>query len=133
MSEMDLPARLARDSGTVNIVRLALQEHDLADLPPSRWRQSKDPRYRWFKERYGDECWELDALSPVLLRNRVEEAIRDRLDHEAWGRAEVTERAELESLATVLQAWPGISGQASKYPGQAWLRCPSLERPQVSI
>ena len=30
-----------------------------------------DSRYRWFVDRYGERCWELDALSPVVLRQQV--------------------------------------------------------------
>ena len=38
--------------------------------------KKKDPRYAWYRERYGLRCWELDALSPVILRDRIERAIR---------------------------------------------------------
>ena len=65
------------------------------------------------------QCWEVDALSPVILRDRAEHAIIERLDAAAWTRAEVVEAAERDSLNTILAAWPGISGQASKYsPGR---------------
>ena len=58
-------------------------------------------------------------MSPVILRDRVGQAILDRLDSEAWNRAEVVEAAERDSLTSILNTWPGISGQASKYlPGQ---------------
>lgn len=115
MSALDLPSRVTRYGGEATIVRLALQEADLVSLPSfSAETKQGDPRYRWFKEHYGATCWELDALSPVLLRNRVEQAILNLLDQEAWARAEIAERAECESLATVLHAWPGISGQASE-------------------
>ena len=70
-------------------------------------------RFRWYRERHGTRCWELDALSPVVLRDHVEQAIVDRFDREAWHRADVTERAECESLATILQAWPGVARAAS--------------------
>ena len=55
-----------------------------------------------------------------MLRERLERAIVERLDREAWDCAEVTERAECESLAAILHAWPGaarsssISGPASE-------------------
>ena len=55
------------------------------------------------------------ALSPVVLRDRVADAIDGVLDHDAWDRAEVVEKAEQESLQSILSAWPGISGSASKY------------------
>jgi hypothetical protein len=49
-----------------------------------------------------------------VLRERVERAIVRHLDREAWDRAEVVERAERESLTSILSTWPGISGQASE-------------------
>ena len=120
MSEVDLTRRLLRYGGNVHVVRLALTESDTLSGLPSFEVETKrrDPRYRWFRERYGSRCWELDALSPVVLRDRVEQAIVDRLDKEAWNRAEVAEAAERESLTSILNAWPGISGQASKYQGR---------------
>lgn len=117
MSEVDLPLRIDSYGGIVNLVRLALTEADTMSGIPSFEAASKtaDPRYRWFVDRFGARCWELDALNPVILRDRVERAILERLDLEAWKRAEVTEAAERDSLNTILSAWPGISGQASKY------------------
>ena len=57
-----------------------------------------DPRHSWYDDLgYGPRCWELDALSPVILRERVEAAIVARLDREAWERyvqAEAVERVE---------------------------------------
>ncbi len=116
MSAVDLPSRLTRYDGEARLVRLALDERDLASLPSFSVETKRgDPRYRWFRARHGGTCWELDALSPVVLRDRVEQAILDRLDLAAWGRAAITERAECESLDTILQTWPGISSQGSKY------------------
>jgi hypothetical protein len=56
-------------------------------------------------KQYGQRCWELDALSPVVLRNRLEAAIRAEIDWDAWRRCELAERAETESLREVLGAW----------------------------
>jgi hypothetical protein len=120
MSEVDLTRRLVRYGGNVHVVRLALTKSDTRSGLPSFEVETKrhDPRYRWFRDHYGSRCWELDALSPVVLRHRVEEAITDHLDEEAWNRAEVAEAAERESLTSILNAWPGISGQASNYQGR---------------
>lgn len=118
MSEEDLPRRLDRYGGDVTVTRLALTETDLSGDLPSFSVDTKrgDPRYRWFRRRFpGGRCWELDALSPVVLRDRVEQAILDRLDMDAWQQAEITEAAEFESMSTILDAWPGISRQARKY------------------
>ena len=117
MSEVDLPRRLDEYDGDVDVIRIALTADDCnADLPSfSTDSKKKDARFRWYRERYGSRCWELDALSPVVLRDRVADAIDGVLDHAAWNRAEVVERAERLSLQTILSAWPGISRQAQKY------------------
>lgn len=118
MSEVDLTRRLLRYGGNVHVVRLALTEPDTQSGLPSFRAETKrrDPRHRWFVNRFGARCWELDALSPVVLRKRVDQAIVDRLDLVAWQRADVAEQAERDSLTSILSTWPGsISGQASKY------------------
>ncbi|MES2360063.1 MAG: hypothetical protein V4529_17110 [Gemmatimonadota bacterium] len=116
MSDVDLPARLARYGGNVEIVRVALTAGDLAGLPSFPAKPS-DVRYRWYRERYGDKAWELDALNPATLRERVENTITMYLDIPVWNRAGVAERAEQESLTSILNTWPGISRPASESGG----------------
>ena len=118
MSERDLPQRLERYEGSVEIVRVALDEFDAEDEElPSFDLESKagDPRCKWFREHYGSRCWELDALSPVELRDRVKEQIVSKLDMEAWTRCVEVERAERESMSNILSTWKSISRQARKY------------------
>jgi hypothetical protein len=121
MSQVDLPRRIKTYGGVIDLVRIALTDEDTRGELPFFATDSKrrDPRFGWYASRYGARCWELDALSPVTLRGRLEQAIGQRLDHQAWARAEVAERAECESLAAVLSAWPSStppsnSGQAPK-------------------
>jgi len=128
MSEVDLLDRITRYGGAVEIHRVALRvDHVTAvpALPSFRTDEKKsDARYTWFKEWSralrdprldGRRCWELDALSPVVLRTDVETAIRNRLDLAEWDAAERTEAAERESIRSILATWPGISGPDSKY------------------
>ncbi len=123
MSEVDLPDRLARYGAAITIERVALTEAHVtagdlpsfqADTKKGTKKKKGDPRYAWYVNRYGRRCWELDALSPVLLRDAVESAIVERLDITAWNRAGVAEAAEQESLTSILSTWPGISGPASE-------------------
>ncbi len=115
MSEVDLPRRLAEYDGRVDVKRIALIKSDTPALPAFLAETKRlDPRYRWFVDRYGARCWELDAMSPADLRERVEDTIVACLDPGAWHRAGVAERAECESLSNILTAWPGIPGQARK-------------------
>jgi hypothetical protein len=114
MSEMDLPKRLARystnnpgdrnidlgwarrvlEAARLEIRRIALTTADTVALgaatrfpAASKKGDSKkkgDSRYGWFVETHGHWCWELDALSPAILRDRLERAIVDELDGDDW-------------------------------------------------
>jgi hypothetical protein len=108
MSEIDLPQRIAQYGGNVHVVRLALSRNDVerGQLPSFDADTKRgDPRYRWFVRQYGSTCWELDALSPVVLRNRVRAGIIQRLDIRAWNRMVDVEAAERESMSDVLGQW----------------------------
>ena len=107
MSERDLPQRLADYGGHhVELNRVALLQHQTAGLssfPASDKR--KDPRYRWFVERYGSRCYEIDAMDPRDLRACVVKAITELIEPVAWARCETVNAAELESLQTILTGW----------------------------
>jgi len=117
MSERDLPQRIDRYGGVVCLQRIALTSPDVSEGSlPSFEAESKrgDSRYRWFVENYGTRCWELDALSPVILRERVETNIRNHIELEAWERYAGVEASERHSLATIIAQWPVfMSRQAS--------------------
>jgi hypothetical protein len=107
MSEVDLPARLERYGGfDVIVERVALLPEDTRDLPSfSAHDKSRDTRYRWFIEHYGARCWEVDAMHPTDLRERVRTAIENQIDREAWQRCERAQLAEQESLEHLLDRW----------------------------
>ena len=124
MSEIDLPSRLERYDGYAVILRVAINEWDVepdTDLPSFEVEsKSKDPRHDWFVNEFGRRCWELDALSPVILRKRIEQEILSVLDIDAWNHAVSIEAAERESMSSILTSWKkSISGQASKYSPDA--------------
>lgn len=117
MSERDLPERLEEyggfnpdGSGDLEIERVALVEADLPGLPSfEAATKRKDPRYRWFVDNYGHTCWELDALSPNILRDRVRVAILAELDLPAWDRYVEAERLERASIVGAVRRWNRIS------------------------
>jgi hypothetical protein len=105
MSEVDLPDRFLKYGGDhIELKRIALTSDQVRNLP-SFPAKRKDPRYRWFVENYGRTCWELDALDPNDLRTIVEKAILKEIDPVAWKRCRIVEKAEKESLRTVLDNW----------------------------
>jgi hypothetical protein len=109
MSEEDLPARLSRyDGDHVELRRIALTRRQVDGLPsfPATDKR-KDPRYRWFRANYGDRCWELDAMDPNDLRDCVEREIVKLIEPIAWQSCEIVNRAEQESLKTILEVGQG--------------------------
>jgi hypothetical protein len=140
MSETDLPRRLAKysvgmgcdddelDDGTIadilddaqlTIRRIALTEVDTRRLGgavafPASDKRS-DPRYRWFVNRYGAQCWELDAMNPADLRDRVEQEIRALIEPTAWGRYVEAERLERDSIAATCRTWTSILSPDREY------------------
>ncbi|MDH3461418.1 MAG: hypothetical protein OEM00_10710, partial [Burkholderiaceae bacterium] len=118
-SEHDLPERLARYGGSANITRIALSHDDVkddTDLPHfDADTKCKDPRYGWFVGQYGRRCFEIDALSPVVLRQRVEAEILARLDRDLWNHAVEIERVEVQSMNKFVAPLKSISGLTAKY------------------
>jgi len=107
MSEVDLPARLSDYGGDhVTLKRIALTRDQVTGLPSfSATDKRKDPRFRWFAANHGDHCWELDAMDPNDLRDCVEAAIRKLIEPTAWARCETVNKAEQESLRTIIANW----------------------------
>jgi len=111
MSERDIPERLDDYGANVEMSRLALtaadlQRPELATTSFPATDKKTDSRYRWFVDRVGHRCWEVDALSPVVIRDRVEAAIVGMItDGDAWDRYQQTESVELASLQDVLARW----------------------------
>jgi hypothetical protein len=121
MSEVDLPSRLDRYEGNVEVVRVGLTQEDVIDLDRqgltfSTDDKRTDPRYAWFTARHGNRCAELDALSPALLRDRVRDAIEGYIDWDAWFRAEAVEKVERQSLFDVVGRWRKACAQNGDSP-----------------
>jgi hypothetical protein len=107
MSEQDLPARFTKyDGNHIKLRRIALTRKHVSGLPsfPATDKR-KDPRFRWFVRNYGKRCWELDAMDPNDLRDCVEQAIMELIEPVAWERCETINKAEQESLRTILEKW----------------------------
>jgi hypothetical protein len=118
MSEKDLPQRLNKYGANVDLKRIALTFSDVyhGNLPsfPADTK-SKDTRHQWFVKNYGNECWELDALPPPVLRERVRNAILSYIDVEAWNHCARIEAAERESLRSF--QWKRVFSDQSQNTG----------------
>jgi len=103
MSDVDLPGRLQRYGGEAIISRIALVGADLPELPSFKAKPS-DTRYKWYRARFGDDAYELDALDPGILRDRVQSAIEAYIDQDMWERMQIVESAELATVKRVAHA-----------------------------
>jgi hypothetical protein len=69
---------------------------------------------------YGDWCCELDALDPNILRERVRKAIVAHIEPEAWNKCVNIEKAETESLETVINLWTKLKHGGEEDEWEWW-------------
>ena len=113
MSEKDLPERIAEYGGDhIDFRRIALTAEQTGSLPHFSVEDKKnDKRYKWFKQTYGDKCWELDAMDPRDLRELVESEIKALIDQELWEEQEALEKREKELLEGHLHSWMAVQSR----------------------
>lgn len=83
----DLGERLAMFAETrrVELIRIALTMDQIEEQkPPPNPAKTTDSRFESYMEQYGDESWELDALTPEYLSGLVEQHILDWVDTKPW-------------------------------------------------
>ena len=113
MSEVDLPARIKEFGGDhIQFRRIALTEEQARPLPSFSVEEKKgDKRYAWFKKTYGDLCWELDAMDPVVLRDIVKSEIEALIDRPLWEQQEALQARERAALEGHLCSWASLQSR----------------------
>jgi len=79
----------AREMG-IEVIRVALTFEQAKGLPP-RPVKRRDTRARKYLEKYGDRCWEVEALEPRQLLQIVEQTLRKEVPPEHLREAEIEE------------------------------------------
>jgi hypothetical protein len=107
----DVRDRLRRyaESDDIEVTRLALnmdqvEEHE----PPPNPTKMTDSRASWYVDQFGDECWELDALDPILIRDLIQSAIDGCRDEELWNDAVERQSKCRSDLEKVAGKWDSI-------------------------
>lgn len=100
----DIRDRLAMFYSTVDVRRIALTMAQIGlYAPPPNPAKTTDARYEKYRELYGDDSWELDALEPKVLNALIRYEVERVCDPERWdeqiNRQEAA-RNELELVAT---------------------------------
>lgn len=115
-SGMDMPRDLqcrldtfTSKPGGVKIKRLALNidQVELYDPPPNPTKVT-DSRAAKYIDEFGQECWELDALDPIVIRDLISAAIEEYREEDLWQDALSQERAGRQSLKAVATHWDDV-------------------------
>ena len=83
----DLEERLTMFTGVppTHFVRLALNMSQIQSLnPPPNPAKTTDSRFADYRRQYGDDSWELDALTPSYLTNLIDTNVTSFIDGVAW-------------------------------------------------
>lgn len=100
--------RLSVFAGTpVQVVRLALNMKQVEELrPPPNPAKTTDARYADYARRYGEESWELDALSPTYIANLIRSNVVKLRDERLWSEALAEEAVQQQMLDDALEVLP---------------------------
>lgn len=89
----------------INLERIALT-HDQVQhyrLPPNPTKRA-DPRADSYIAKFGNECWELDAIEPMELQRMVLEAIVRHVDFSLWNQTLEQIQQEREDLRAMFSS-----------------------------
>lgn len=105
----DIADRLEMFHSTVSVCRIALTMDQIEEFnPPPNPAKTTDARYEKYREEFGDDSWELDALEPkaltALIRNEVERVC----DPNRWNVQIVRQEAARDELELVAKKWKKV-------------------------
>lgn len=76
---------LSREQVYIDFRRLALNMDQVkSQKPPPNPAKQSDSRFKLYSRKFGDQSWELDALSPKFIHDLVEKEVSELIDHELW-------------------------------------------------
>lgn len=94
---------------SIHIERIALNMDQVEEYaPPPNPAKTTDSRYQKYLEEYGEESWELDALEPDVLVERIQEAIEQYRDETIWEEAVSLEERGRATLKYIVQYFPDV-------------------------
>ena len=93
----------------VDVKRIALNFDQVEQYnPPPNPTKDTDVRSAGYRERFGEECWELDALDPMVIDTLVEREILAVLDKKKWDKAVREEKAQKAVLQKCSSQWDDV-------------------------
>lgn len=96
-------------TGRLEVRRLALNFDQVEQYdPPPNPAKLTDSRCDGYIERYGESCWELDALEPTVIDALIRREIESIVDHDQWQESMDREEERRADLATCARRWPAV-------------------------
>ena len=110
----DIIDRLQTFGCNLEVNRIALNMDQVEEYnPPPNPAKTTDSRFQDYSDRFGDECWELDALDPQLLAEMVTNAVLGKRDQSMWNERVSEQERHRESLENISNSYLEVSGFAN--------------------
>lgn len=95
---------------SVEVRRLALNMDQVRQYnPPPNPAKDTDARFEGYRQKFGDESWELDALEPTVIDKLIEDQVLGMIDKKKWTVALKREKANKEKLGAVSDQWDEVA------------------------
>ena len=106
----DIKERMGLFTGrNVKVERIALNMNQIDQYnPPPNPAKLTDARAASYVTLYGDESWELDALSPEILTELIQTEIRQWCDVDLYEQKEKEQEEQRDQLMTVSSRWDDV-------------------------
>lgn len=102
----------------VEVRRIALNMDQVhAYSPPPNPAKLTDSRAGGYIDQFGRESWELDALEPAVLRDLIQDTIREYMDEAKYEAMRLKQEQERWTLKTAATAWDNVVGFLEKNEG----------------
>jgi hypothetical protein len=105
----DLQERMRMFGAPVRVKRVGLtMEQILERNPPPNFAKDTDTRSPAYVEKFGDECWELDAIEPMEMIDIIKDAIGSFMDLPKWSEGLARERDERQPLIDIADNYEDV-------------------------
>lgn len=96
-------------------LRVALTMEQVEEYqPPPNPAKVRDSRYKSYRDNYGEESWELDALEPAKFRELIEDKINEFRDEAQWKKDSTTRAAIKQQLIELAKDWEDVGRNKRK-------------------
>ena len=102
----DIQDRLLMFGSNVEVRRIALNMTQVEEYnPPPNYAKSTDSRYASYRDKYGNDSWELDALDPRIISELITEKVSNYTDEKKRNAIIEEQEKERQEIRTVADDW----------------------------